>query len=82
MTRKTYYLPIDGAVSFAEMKIDGDKVYIPEMNEDYKHCIIIDGNVHVSKDGNLYSAAASVKIGDDEINRKTILKILEDFRVL
>ena len=82
MTGRTYYVPINGAVSMSELKIDGDMVQMPEMNEEYKCCIISDGNIHVSKDGRVYSLGVSVKIGEEEISRETLLRIFSEFTII
>lgn len=76
---KIVTFPIDGAVSMGDLKIIGEVIKMPDMNPEYKYCIIgtnEDGqNVYVSKDGKSYNFAVSVKIGNEEYSRNVILEL-------
>lgn len=70
---------IDGAVSMADLEIQGEEISLPKMNPAYKFCLVgtdKDGkHVVVSKDGKSYSLAVAVKIGNEKYSRNVILEL-------
>lgn len=77
--KKIVTFPIDGAVSMADLEIQGEKISLPKMNPAYKFCLVgtdKDGSyILVSKDGKGYSLAVAVKIGKKEYSRDTLLEL-------